>query len=67
MNYFRGDRKLTILLTLLPGNSSLVSKGNERVNASGSASRDIAGQEGNKHEKQRHCPESYWIISTYAE
>jgi hypothetical protein len=44
-----------------------MSKGNERVNASGSAGRDIAGQQGHKQEKQRYGPESYWIVSTYAE
>ena len=65
MNCFRNDRKhLTFLLL---GNSSLVSKRNERVNASGSAGRDRAGQKRHQHEKQRHGQESYWIVRTYAE
>ena len=52
---------------MLMGNNSLVSKRNKWVNASGAAGRDVAGQQGHKHEKQRHGPESHWIVSTYAE
>ena len=55
------------LFLLLPGNRSLMSKGNKWVNTSGSAGRQIASQKRHKHEKQRYGPESYWIVSTYAE
>jgi hypothetical protein len=65
MNCLRGEWEHQTLL--LMGNNSLVSKRNKWVNASGAAGRDVAGQQGHKHEKQRHGPESHWIVSTYAE